>query len=260
MPLMNAARMLAVVVSASFVTVHALGALTAHYTFNDSGDRYADLSGNGYDGTIDGSGTTFAPSGMAGLGDAMETTTGSRVLVNTEVPVSLSFATISYWATPGTIWDNWISYGSDDFFLQMSGYGNSVFLDNPGNVPGYEDWGLAADIPGSLSHVAVTMDSAEGVARLYTNGCLADTSAWTVSADEIIGYLTLGGARGTTVRNIDATIDDVQVYDTELSDADIAYLYNHPGETIAAVPEPSTLSLAALAVAVGLLGRRRRSD
>ena len=49
-------------------------------------------------------------------------------------------------------------------------------------------------------------------------------------------------------------IDDVQLYDYALGDADVDFLFQNPG---AAVPEPGTLAVAAIGLA-GLIRRRKR--
>ncbi len=237
-----------------FVANSTLGDPVAHYTFDDSGDRFKDVSGNGYHGVLNGSGTTFASSGVAGLGDAMQSTTSSRVLVDT-IPVSLNSFAISFWATSGTDWDNWISFGgTDNFFLQNAPYATpAAFLDNPGGVSGYTSWDLATSLAGGLNHIVVTADSTAGTASIYYNGVLADTAAWSVSSGESFGYLTIGGARNTTARNINATIDDVQVYGAALSGGDVSYLYTNPGSVI---PEPATMSLILLFSLTGVFIRR----
>ena len=235
---------------------YAFGGLVAHYTFDDSGNRYADVSGNSYNGTADGSGATFVSSGVAGLGDAMHSTTEDRVLVNTPITgVSLSNFTISFWATTGGAWDDWMSFGSPLLTLQNSG--STVFLNNSRSpsLTGYSDWSLASGaLVGGLNHIVLTANSAAETASLYVNGSLAGTCAWSVSLGVTLGYLTIGGAGDTTVRNIDATIDDVQIYDTALAVSDVSYLYNNPGDV---VPEPATLGLFALVSVIGLFIRRR---
>lgn len=237
----------------------ALAGPVAHYTFDDSNDRYKDVTGNGYNGAAAGSGTTFVPSGITGLGDAMDSTTSGRVLVNTPITeVSLSNFAISFWATTGTAWDDWMSFSSP--LLTLMNVGSTIFLNNARNpsLTGYTDWQLASDaLIGGLNHIVLSADSTTETAFLYINGTLADTSAWTVASGVTLGLLTIGGAGDTTIRDIDATIDDVQIYDTALSSGDVSLLYNSPGTVI---PEPATMGLVALVSAVGLFIRRRFID
>lgn len=248
--------------AALFLANCAFGELIAHYTFDNSNDRYQDVAGS-YDGTADGSGTSFVSSGVAGLGDAMHTTASGRVLVNTPITeVSLSSFAISFWATSGSgnWYDNWISFGgTDNFFLQLSGSGPGFFLDNPANIAGYADYDVAGSVGAGLDHVVLSADSTEGLASLYINGTLVDTGIWTVSASETLGYLTIGGSRSRdgTQRNIDALIDDVQIYDKALTSDNVSSLYNTPGS---AIPEPATAGLLALISAVGFFIRRRFVD
>lgn len=250
---MNYAVVLASGMIAFLVTGQAFGNPVAHYTFDNSGNRYADASGNGYDGTVGGSGTTFVSSGIAGLGDAMQSTTSGRVLVNTPIPVGLDSFAISFWATSGTDWDNWIAFDNDALTLQQYTGGGTMFFNNDGGVEGCSSYVVGAGVNGSLQHYVFSADSTEGTVSLYLNGSLANAGDWTVSASETINYLTIGGSRNTTVRDISAKIDDVQVYDTALSAGDVSILYTNPGTVI---PEPATLGLAAL-FGVGILASRR---
>lgn len=70
-----------------------------------------------------------------------------------------------------------------------------------------------------------------------------------------MGAISIGGAQNTTVRNIDATIDDVQVYNSALLAADISTLYTTPGSV---VPEPNAINLIGIMSFLGVFIRQRR--
>lgn len=239
-----------------FVAARILGAPIAHYTFNDPMDRYKDVSGNGYHGTEDGSGTTFVSSGVSGLGDAMNTSTSGRMLINTPFAIGLDDFTISFWAQGGTDWDYYISFGgTDNFNIQQYSFSSTgFFLENKGEVSGYNSYDVTGNLSGEgMTHIVLSANSENEIATFYVNGSLADTGAWTVSASETMGYLTIGGSRSVdgTTRNIDAIIDDVQIYDTALSSTDASYLYDNMGIVI---PEPATVNMIAIAIAASAIG------
>lgn len=243
------------------VALHSAGAPIAWYTFDDPADRYKDISGNGYHGTENGSGTSFSSSGVSGLGDAMNSTTSGEMWVNTPInEVSLSDFAISFWATDGSDWDNWLSFGSSstDAITLMNYAGNNrLFINNLGGVPGFNSYDVDAWLGAGLNHIVLTANSAADTVAIYLNGERASSNSWSVAASETIGYLTIGGSRVDAQREINATIDDVQIYDEALSFSDVSALYNSPGSV---VPEPATISMLALCSALGLFIRRRFID
>jgi len=245
-------------VSAVLVAGSAHAAVVAHYTFDNSSDRYADATGNGWDGRLVGSGTSF---GTGVSRDAMKSTTNSKMVVDTsstgqgDIAASLAAFTISFWANDSVNnWDNWVSFGNDSFELQNTS-SNTLAMYNPGGTPGYPG-GLASSTAfgASLLHVVIAADSSEGKIRLYIDGNLEDTANWTVAATSTLGWFAVGGLYGTSIRNIDATIDDVQIYDEALDQDQVTILYNHPGEVY--IPAPAALP-AGLAL-LGLVALRRR--
>lgn len=236
----------------------AIGGLAAHYTFNDTDNRLMDSSGNTYHGSAAGYGTSYVASGVSGLGDAMSTTTSGRMQIGTTMPVSLANFSISLWLSSGTGWDNWFSIssgGTDRLVLQNAPYGTpAAFLDNPGGVSGYSSWGIATNLSPGLQHIVITADSSAEIVSLYLNGSSVSSNTWTVSGSELLNDLTIGGSRNITARDISATIDDVQIYDTALTSTQVSFLTSNPGAT---VPEPSMFwLLAAIGVATLLLRKR----
>ena len=87
-------------------------------------------------------------------------------------------------------------------------------------------------------HIAATYDGSRGVA-FYLDGQLYGTAAlgWNLNTqlteDVVIGTgIRQAYAGYTTARWTEGLIDDVQIYNTALSQADIQWLYNHPGQVI----------------------------
>ena len=86
-------------------------------------------------------------------------------------------------------------------------------------------------------HIAVTYDGNRNVAfyldgDLYGTAALAWDLATQLTEDVIIGTGIREATGGTLARWTEGLIDDVQIYNTALSEADIQWLYNHPGQII----------------------------
>lgn len=110
---------------------------------------------------------------------------------------------------------------------------------------------------GNWHHLALTIDLVPGILSLYVDGVLAKTqnfSAGTV-AFPVYNNFEIGrlGRQGTPTDAFGGFIDDVQVYNTALTDIEVDYLFDHPG---LAVPEPGALALVGLGL-LSLTYRRR---
>jgi hypothetical protein len=251
--------------------VYALGlskataGLVAHWTFDDSGDRTADSSGNGNDLTNVGT-VTYIGGGV--VGDAMsvsgaESPPSGKAFHGFGPSLTTDELTISMWADlgPGS------AERFRDYFEFGASAGEGYVLENTGgNDPdGYNILPIAGAggltttptpdlLGGGFHHLVMTMSASNNTARLYIDGGLNDSATWSATAN--VNFMTIGGRFNTGIRNIDADFDDVQIYDFALAPGQVAFLFNNPGLTI--VPEPSTFGLAALGLlSLGFVGWRR---
>ncbi len=113
--------------------------------------------------------------------------------------------------------------------------GYSVHLDSANGSLAYAAYG--ADVVRSNTqvitlnawqHVAVTYDAAAGVVKFYVNGLAAGTAAYTVSPkDSSTQPLLLGIKGGDTTRAFAGHIDEVRLYNTALSETDIAQIHQN---------------------------------
>lgn len=152
---------------------------------------------------------------------------------------------------------------NDSLFL---GDGLGGGIDASVNLPGEEIFD--SDL---FHHVAVTYDG-EGNAKFYVNGVLIGTVAYSLLADSP-DLLRIGNSY-TGLNAFGGIIDEVAIYRTELSAETLASRFNRGREDSSLIPligfeidatfaeiipEPTTASLALLAVA-GLATRRRRTE
>ena len=234
--------------------------LIGHWKLDDgSGVNVSDSSGNNRDGVL-GSGSWITAAPPAKVGGALEfTSSGSGVSVNMGagvLPSGNSQRTITAWVSSDVSGDKkFLGYGSGgagatfDWVVEGSG----VWLRHGG---GQVKWDFGYTL-GTMMHVAIVVPTGAanvGDVKLYIDG--SNTPVTSINNNST---LNTGAAtsfhigRGFSTAAFDGIVDDVQFYDTQLSDQDITWLAANPGSTI---PEPATMSLLALG-GVALLKRRR---
>ena len=212
-------------------------------------------SGTVYNGPL-----TFAPS-QPGYGQAANFL-NNGTFVQYSLPwtcCSNTSGTVEFWMnpqTPGTIMDgNWL------FSPTSPPFGHVLFpeINAAGFVSGYsyqnQTVGLTAPNPvqfGAWTHFAYTFSpSGSG---LYLNGVLVNSTGtnlapWFLSQNWL--YLTPWGQSGFS-----GLIDDLRVSNIVRSAAEI----QAAAAPVAAVPEPGTLGLLAVGLAVLAMHRRRRQN
>jgi hypothetical protein len=162
--------------------------------------------------------------------------------------------TIAAWVNPARLTGVQRVFGNDRS-AGANGYGFGLNVANLRHTTfGIKDYNqTGATVPlNAWSHIAVVLDTANA-ATLYINGASVGTITHTVpgnpSTNPFVIGRTTGAGNTTPVELFQGLIDDVQVFNTALTPADVASL----------VPEPATPALVALVAAPALLrGRRRR--
>jgi hypothetical protein len=116
-------------------------------------------------------------------------------------------------------------------------------------------------------HIVMAVDGEWGNVRVYVDGTLAIEENikpdWGLSRGggdglhELLSDWLYLGNRENLGRDFSGLLDDLQIYNWNISEEDAGLLFANPGMTLMEVPEPSTLAML-LAAAVSLLLLRRQ--
>ena len=245
-------------------------ALVAYWNFDEeSGNTVADLSGNGFDGTINGA--TRVP-GFVGPGALVFDGFNDIVTVLTAPGDALDFAgqsevTVMAWvqaaSAPGGICcgqivgqrDGGLAWALRDDGRDIGSEFELLSTTNAGFAGDAAADGVPRTTLGEWHHVAAVIDLSlnGGEASLYVNGVLShsyDVAGTTLQNQSAATRLDIGGAGDGY---FSGEIDEVRVYDTALTASQIV-------SAITTVPEPGSLTLACffLAGITHVLRRKRR--
>jgi len=186
---------------------------------------------------------------------------------------SFTAASMSAWVRPDTV------NNTEDGFLAVgaSGGGATRYFTVMNRASGDSKWRVDLDdgssrrdvlsdatpVAGTWLHMVLTFDSAAAGSeqlRMYVDSVLQG-DVQSIGGDNDPYIFTnnwLIGTEQTDSRFFDGAIDDVRIYDHELSPAEISALFSDgPLYREAPIPEPTSMTLLALG-AIGLLRRRRR--
>ena len=243
----------------------ASGALLVHYTFdNDNAENSGTLS----DGTAVG-GTTYAD-GIYGRAFQGNRTGANDAYIQTGLSgVDLGFGASS--ASGGVYtamaWVNWNgtttqggAQGDHMVFGAEDGPGNNSMLHHgirdeaDGSHAHYGGWGNDLNnggivTPGEWTHLTFQFDGTDKV--IYLNGVETVRGAGGPLASEALNVIIGGHGRDAADpagMSFNGLIDDVRIYDEDLSEAQIMAAMSN-------IPEPSSMGLIAL---TGFLFLRRR--
>ncbi|MHC4500775.1 MAG: LamG-like jellyroll fold domain-containing protein, partial [Planctomycetota bacterium] len=195
--------------------------LIGRWTLDEGGgDRAFDWSGHNNHGTINGN-----PEWVSGmLGNALDFNGGDYIELPTGM-VDSNNGTVSVWIKTTQSSRGHIFYGGVD--TDDNGYGGADELHlNVENGGGIDFWitggveiGTAPVNNDDWHHIAATWEKL-GEARLYVNGGTPLTTAHTANSFDLTGCIRLGRP-GDPERYYLGVMDDVQLYDYALSQAEI---------------------------------------
>jgi hypothetical protein len=233
--------------------------LAGYWKFNeDSGNMIPDSSGNGNTGYLGNYSNSELPQWVNGINDGSALKfdgAGDYVIVSGSTDLNFSTAiTVMAWVylpAGATYLDSRI-LGKDaanggtnlDFDINDSGHVELAlgYGENFNGTPAVYSSGVIP--PDIWTHVAATYDGSQ--AKIYINGSLDTSASWTSGFDINNGMpLCIGASNYLTDSGtpygyscINATIDDVRIYNTALSQQDVSAMFISDQTT--ATPTPST--------------------
>lgn len=197
--------------------------LAAYYSFDD--ESAIDTSGNGLHGTITGA------SGVAGKSRRALAFNGSSDNIETPAILLDGPHTISVWANLAS--QSWAIGGGTIIGTGTGLTGGGLLL--TGNIPanltmGYGG-GFAANHPvaayiGALHHFCSVVTDTES--RLYIDGALVDTTAGT-RVDFTVTRMMRQYNIFYGTQYVEGVLDEVRIYDRDLTAAEVAQLFRFPG-------------------------------
>jgi hypothetical protein len=213
-----------------------------------------------------GNGNHFNPVGTiattVGLSGTAARLNGGKFARNFGTSQNASQLTVALWGRrDGSMnWMDWAELGdtgSTDRGLALENRSDNQFsIYNSGGFPGISF--LSTTSPtwniGEWHHLVVTFDQPSNTMSIYIDGILRASNTYTSAFN--LNQVTFGGRWDSGDRNINGSLDEVQIYDHVLTPSEITFLFNNPGSI---APEPSRPLLLTIALAPLLLRRRRRS-
>jgi hypothetical protein len=240
-----------------FATAGVSATLLVHYTLDEAVDNMVtDISGNGYDGTVNG-----VPDFVEGrVGNAMEFFGSENVTLPAEVMEMTSYiGSVAFWMNADvptgiyTMWwggDNTTGGGfgaENEMHIHLESANQDVWIGgelsffaiaNP-NVHLHSDPDKSgADDPGAVPvnpilmgdlqwhQVVGTWDGDGGSMKLYIDGLLVMEWPYTSTAYEL-SYMYLGKMANDS-RTFYGKLDEVRIYSDVLTDVDVYTLYENP--------------------------------
>ena len=216
------------------------------FSYTGSIGEVADSSGNGHSGVRVGNAASTATGYVCRGLDVPANTTTTSAAIDTLLPVGSAVGAIgslSLWYRSNLVWTSATAAmladattaSSRSFFLMRNGGGALRFtLGDSAGTTLQATTAANAFAAGSWVHVTATWRLAAGsnqtTLRLYVNGVLTATTTGTTngSLDPLLGSLFIGDNRSTNLANsatansANGQLDEVRVYNYEVTGADIA--------------------------------------
>lgn len=203
--------------------------LVAHWTLDEtSGSTVTDSSGNGNDGTVNGSPTWEPNGGKIGGGLDFEMTSGNYIDADDPAliaPAPFAFSAWMYARSAsgdwGTLIDNaglrcHLNHWSE--FIECTS-DNSTYVNTP--------FGSLADILNRWVHITIVRNSSDEF-TFYIDGEQSGTADQNGGVSEVNGgFLSFGGRSDSASNKIlDGLLDDVRIYNRALSSSEVQQIYN----------------------------------
>ncbi|MEQ1934846.1 MAG: LamG-like jellyroll fold domain-containing protein [Fimbriimonadaceae bacterium] len=228
-------------VLAAFTALNAKADVVGHWKFDEaSGTSAADSSPSAFLGTLSGD-AAFVSSGKSGNCLSLTRAGNGMVRFGDILPLTGTSFTISGWIQTTTATDDfWIAKHRAGvvagYFAAMNANGpygsaNKSWFYRSTN-PGGEVIGTSNVTTGTWKHLVVVQDLSS-TTRVYVDGVLEATKpvfAIALTNAELCVGAILSGANYIPI--FTGLIDDVQIYNRAISDDEIAFMFNNPGEEV----------------------------
>ena len=222
----------------------------AHWKFDETSGLIAHDSAGTYNGTLSSSGASFVSSGVSGGALSLSKTNNGFVSMGNVLGLGNTDFSIVAWVkmaagdtSDTVILSKHAAYSRNGYLLDVNKLG--VFVDNKASfVEG--GTGVAAytieETPISTSsvndgswHQVAAVFQLGGVRSIYVDGAPTENTKLSQPFNQNAVAFLVGGANyeGVPTSRFDGLIDEVQIYNYALVDADIDFLYQHPGQEIA---------------------------
>ncbi|MFN0204920.1 MAG: LamG domain-containing protein [Planctomycetota bacterium] len=223
--------------------------LVSHWKFDELEGTFANDTTGAFPGTLSG-GAAFVAGGISGNAVSLSEATNSVVNMGTSFPgfTSGDFTVVA-WVKTST------NHTGSFVVTKHTGGSFNGYIVNVNQMGTFDDYGApnkvlfyGSGMPGQelTSTTSVNDDSwhqivgvyrAGGMSAIYVDGAPAElTKAAQTMVANTAPFLVGGFSNaGTPTGTYTGLVDDVQVYSSALSDAQIQYLYNHPGRVAPSV-------------------------
>jgi hypothetical protein len=238
----------------------------AWWKFDEASGSTAFATAGGVNGTLNGA-ANFA-SGISGNAIQLSQVGGGYVNFGNNFGLLGTSYTISFWMNSTSTATDQVFLGkhratvTSGYFVGMSKNGpygspNKAWMyqsSGPGNQP----ISTTSVNDGSWHHIAIAYNLVGGSHSIYVDGGLAESTTTASPMISTVGDFIVGGVSNSSMTGAltlyTGLIDDVQIYTSRLSDAEVGFLHANPG---AAVPDPATMTVMGMGI-VALARRRRR--
>ncbi len=204
----------------------------AHWTFDEGTDTIAaDSTGNGHTATL-GTGVTWATGNIGPSAISVAGSAGVATAAGPVVNTANSF-TVSAWVKLAALggYQTFVSIAGTNvagFYLQLRGDTGTfglARLTSDAVGPASFAASTAPPVVGTWYHLVGVDDVSTGTLSLYVDGQLAGTGTyvggWSAAGNTLIGH---GFYNGAQTDNVNGSIDDVQLFSSALSAAQVAAL------------------------------------
>jgi Concanavalin A-like lectin/glucanases superfamily len=231
-----------IIVAACLIPAIARGDLVAHWHFDEApGTAVAADAMGSYPGTLLGA-ADFAAGGVAGGAITLARVTSDLVDMGDVLSLNAISFTVVYW----------VKTTDTEFSVPLAKHLSGTVAGwiqaiNPSGPYGHDTrpWFYTANIPGGEVNATTTVNDGQwhqvatvmilgAEKRIYVDGAPVEGTGLgndpgTIGAPLLVGGISIGG---TLTNMFEGAVDEVQVYDQALGDADIQFLFENPALTV----------------------------